>query len=340
MSGERAYIYAKACGIIGKSFVGKRIHALENVNRLAELDRLVFPEGGRELPERELLPDLEKRITARSIAQISTIIGCFRNPPELLVLLLQSYEYENLKNTLAALANNEAKPPRITDIGKFRTVNFEAYPNIEGMLKNTEFEFLLKNELKETPKPLQDASALQTKIDMHYYTRLYAALGRLPRMDRLGIEKIVDDEIRLRNVSWTLRLRTYYNMSVERIKTMLITIDEKKDFTGDALASCAFSLDTRDDWTHWKWAKFVNSESPTANSPYWSLDPRYFQNKASHYLYKCTYESFHTKPFSLVPAFCFIRLKQSEEDLLTSVAEGFGFGLPCRETLGLLGVAS
>ncbi|MDR2193428.1 MAG: V-type ATPase subunit [Treponema sp.] len=339
MSGERAYIYAKACGIIGKSFIGKRINSLWNVNRLTELDRLVFPERSGELPERELLPDLEKRITARSIAQIGTIIRCFRNPPELLTLMLQSYEYENLKNTLASLANNEAKPPRITDIGTFRTINFEAYPDIEGMLKNTKFEFLL-NELKKSPEMIRDTIALQTKLDIHYYTRLYTALERLPRVDRVGIEKIIDDEIRLRNVSWTLRIRTYYNMSVERIKTMLITIDGKKDFTGDALASCAFSLDTRSDWSRWKWAKFVNNEKPTPNSSYWSLDPRYFQNKVSLYLYKCTYERFHSKPFSLVPAFCFIRLKQSEEDLLTSVAEGFGFGLPCRETLGLLGVAS
>jgi vacuolar-type H+-ATPase subunit C/Vma6 len=339
MSGERAYIYAKACGIIGKSFVGKRICFLEHVNRLAELDRLVFPEGGRELPERELLPNLEKRITARSIAQIGTIIKCFRNPPELFILMLKSYEYENIKNVFAALANNEAKPPPTTDIGEFRTVNFEAYPDIEGMLKDTEFEFLL-NELKEVPEMLQDTIALQTKLDMHYYMRFYATLEHLPRADRFSIEKIVDDEIRLRNVSWTLRLRTYYNMSVERIKTMLIALEEKKDFTGDALASCAFSLDTRGDWTHWKWAKFVNSEKPTPDSSYWSLDPRYFQNKASHYLYRRTYESFHTNPFSLIPAFCFIRLKQSEEDLLTSVAEGFGFGLSCHETLGLLGVAS
>ncbi|MDR1072834.1 MAG: V-type ATPase subunit [Treponema sp.] len=339
MSGERAYIYAKTCGIIGKSFVGKRILSLMNVNRLAELDRFVFPEGSRELPERELLPDLERRITARSIAQIGTIIGCFCNPPELLVLMLQSYEYGNLKNVFATLANKEAKPPHITDIGKFRTVNFEAYPDIESMLKNTEFAFLL-NDLKGSPETLQDTIALQTKLDKHYYTRLYVALERLPHADRFGIEKIIDNEIQLRNASWTLRMRTYYNMNVERIKTMLITIDGKKDLTSDAIASCAFSLDVRNDWAHWKWAELVNSEITTPSSSYWAIDPRYFQNKASRRLYKWTYQSFHAKPFSLLPAFCFIRLKQFEEDLLTSIAEGFGFGLPCRETLGLLGAVS
>ena len=49
-SGERAYVYAKACGIVGKSFVGARIAALEPAGRLADLDRLVFPQSFRELP--------------------------------------------------------------------------------------------------------------------------------------------------------------------------------------------------------------------------------------------------------------------------------------------------
>ena len=43
-TGERAFAYAKACGIIGKSFIGKRISALGKLHSLNELDRLVFPE--------------------------------------------------------------------------------------------------------------------------------------------------------------------------------------------------------------------------------------------------------------------------------------------------------
>jgi hypothetical protein len=131
-------------------------------------------------------------------------------------------------------------------------------------------------------------------------------------------------------------------MSSEKIKSMLIyikDITEKDDLARDALESLEFSLDTQNDWEKWKWSRFVNEENPSTASSFWRIDPRYFQNKASRYLYKRAYRNFHSNPFSLLPVFCFVRIKQFEEDLLTSAAEGFSFGLPCRETLGLLGVA-
>lgn len=329
MTGERAFVYAKACGIIGKSFVGKRIRALSGLTRLSELDRLLFPDSGRELPERELLPDLEGRIIERSIHQILSVIGSFGKPPELLVLMLRSYEYADLKSVLSALSNKEPKP-RITDIGRFRTVNFDVYPSLKDMLKNTEFSFLIKKE------DSLNSDEMKAEIDRRYYMELYNALSRLSPTDRAGIGKIIDDEIRLRNISWVLRLRTYYQMNTDKIAEMLISIDRKKDLTQDALDSFAFPLDNKTDWMQWKWAKFVNEES---SSSFWSIDPRYFQNKVSRYLYKRAYACFHTNPFSLLPVFCFVRLKQFEEDLLTSTAEGFGFGLSSRETLGLLEVA-
>ncbi|MDR1127659.1 MAG: V-type ATPase subunit [Treponema sp.] len=327
ISGERAYIYAKICGIIGKSFVGKRVSALGGINRLAELDRVIFPGANRDLPERELLPDLERRIAEKTLREIINIIECFKEPPEFLVLLVRAYEYADMKAVLSALVDRETKPPLLMDIGEFRTVNFEAYPDTEKMLKGTEFEFLLKEDMT-------DIVSLQTKLDRHYYAAVWNALSRLPKSDRRGIEKIIGDEISLRNAAWVLRLRTYYNMKPEKIRDMLIFIEGKKTFTDDSLESLNFALDTRSEWTKWKWAAFINEEE-TGN--YWKIDPRHFQNQASAFLYKSTYHSLRVRPFTLDSVFCFIRLKQSEEDILTSIAEGFGFNMTAYESLNLLG---
>ena len=80
--GERAYAYAKACGIIGKSFVGKRIHLLEKAGSLSELDRMVFPDSSQNLPEKELLFDLEKRISERAVNSIISLKArCSRLSP-------------------------------------------------------------------------------------------------------------------------------------------------------------------------------------------------------------------------------------------------------------------
>jgi len=79
------YAYAKASWIIGKSFLGKRMASLYGIHTLDELDKLLFPDNYRELPGRELLHDLEKRIIQKSERQILSVINSFAEPPRLLI---------------------------------------------------------------------------------------------------------------------------------------------------------------------------------------------------------------------------------------------------------------
>ncbi|MDR1899318.1 MAG: V-type ATPase subunit [Treponema sp.] len=327
--GERSYVFAKACGIIGKSFVGKRIPRLLGMGRLSELDRLVFPASGRDLPERELLLDLENRIVGRSVEQILAIVGSFRKPPELLVRLLRSYEYSDLKSCLALIAGGPDDPrlrsrkPFFTDIGPFRTVRFEFFPELPAMLEGTEFEFLLK-------KDLASPGLFQAELDQLYYTKLWEALKALPKKDRLSSERILSEEISLRNTVWALRLRIYYGMESARIKDHLML-----SLAADALAALDLPLDNRDAWKGWGRESFLNAAHPGES---WRLDPRYFQNAASEYLYRLALHSFRRKPLSMDTSFCFIKLKQFEEDVLTSVAEGLGLGMSGRDVFSLLEV--
>ncbi|MDR3114968.1 MAG: V-type ATPase subunit [Treponema sp.] len=334
-SGERAYGYAKACGIIGKSFVGKRIVDLRGVSRLSDLDRLIFPETKGGLPERELLADLEARIIQRSVRQIMTLVTAFINPPNLLVQLIRSYEYGDMKTVLSALAAGETKSPGFTDIGRFRRVAFEAYPHVEAMVKGTEFEGFLKTLNHPEPWSLQDTVDLQLKIDALYYTTLWKDLMALGRGERRSIEKILGEEIALQNAVWALRLRTYYDMPPERIREKLIAPESKK-FLAPAEALLSLSLDTRTDWHDWKYASLLNPENPHGH---WKADPRYLQNGASEYLYRLVRLSFRHWPFSMNSVFCFIKLKQFEENLLTSVAEGLGMGMAIEDVFTLLEVA-
>jgi vacuolar-type H+-ATPase subunit C/Vma6 len=345
-AGERAYAYAKACGLVGKSFVGKRIPALGSAGRLAALDRLVFPQGGRELPERELLHDLEKRITGRAVSQIMSVVSSFSDPPEFLTLLVRSWEYGDLKSSLNALVSGETSFSGRTDIGGLGTVNFAAFPDLAAMLGGTEFEFLLDKDMNLVRGG--DAVAAQTALDKHYYLSLWNALKKLPKKDRVSSEKILSEEISLRNAVWALRLRTYYGMSGEDAARHLMDIDPRarggqgKDsgavassLAADARAILDLPLDTRSAWLNWKREKFLNPERPGES---WRADPRYFQNASSGYLYRLALRSFRLKPFSLDVVFCFVRLKQFEEDLLTSVAEGLGLGMSSQDVFALLEV--
>jgi vacuolar-type H+-ATPase subunit C/Vma6 len=335
-SGERAYAYAKACGIIGKSLIGRRASSLRNVSRLSELDRLVFPSGARDLPEKELLYDLENRISERAVSSIISIVECFSKPPKSLSLLIRGYEYTDLKNALVSSIDGDKKPPAFTDIGRFRTVHFDAWPNIPDMLLGTEFQFLLdKNGALH--KDL-GTIALHTLLDRHYYEVLWASLDELPRSDKRMAEKILADEIILRNICWTLRLRKFYRMPAEEVKLHLVYIPVSKSkgrsLAEDALGCLELPLDNRQAWAAWKWKDFLNPDSGSS----WLVDPRYFQNVSSRYLYNAARQHFRQHPFSLDTVFCFIKLKQFEEDVLTSSAEGLGLGMTSADVLSLLGV--
>jgi vacuolar-type H+-ATPase subunit C/Vma6 len=365
--GERAYLYAKACGIFGKSFVDKRISSLRNVNRLADLDRLVFPESSHILPERELLVDLEYRLIGRAVQSIIGIVKCYKDPPELFKLLIRGYEYADLKTALAPSIAGETAAPVITDIGEFGTVHFDAWPDIPAMIKNTEFEFLLDKK-GALYQELGDIS-LQTVVDRHYYNNLWEALFKIPKRDRSASKLILSEEISLRNAVWALRLRTYYKMPVEEVKLHLIYIPsedregslnagppkksptshkptvhhnrikhkERPSLADDAISSLNLALDNHAEWTAWKRFEFLNPENP---GEVWHADPRYFQNASSEYLYRLARSHFHRHPFSIDAAFCFIKVKQFEEDLLTSIAEGLGLGISSGDVFSLLEVES
>jgi vacuolar-type H+-ATPase subunit C/Vma6 len=278
--GERAYAFAKASGIIGKSFIGKRVSALGNINRLSELDRLIFPNSSHDLPEKELIPDLEARISKRTVDAAQRIVNSFTKPPEFFVLLVEGLKRQDTGNILE-----------------------------------------------------------QTQQDTHYYSSLLTALQKLQISDQRITRKILTEEISLRNAACALRLRTYYHLGEKEVKPHLIDIkmrlqNRQLSLASDALSSLDLPLDNRQPWTLWKREKFLNPDTGGA----WKADPRYFQNAAAKYLYRMARHSFRCCPSSLDKIFCFIKMKQFEEDVLTSSAEGLRMGISSKEVFSMLGL--
>jgi vacuolar-type H+-ATPase subunit C/Vma6 len=335
-TGERAFAYAKACGVIGKSFVGKRAPALKNLNTLAALDRLVFPEEHRVLPERELLNDIESRILQRTTRHILSVINSFSDPPEFLVRQLRSCEYADLKTCLHHISAGRPIPSRLSDIGRFRTVRFEAYPGIKAMIGGTEFDWIPEQDLKAMSSAGYDFTRLETELDLRYYTLLVRSVRSLPVSDRLITERLLAEEISLRNCVWAMRLRIYFhktqNEAAENLMDMKMPREENS-LAAEAREMLSFPLDHRSSWKGWRWEKLLN---PEIAGEEWAVNPRYFQNAASRYIYHLARRSFNQMPFSLSSIFCFIKLKQFEEDLLTSITEGLGLGMTGSDVFRLI----
>jgi len=340
MSSDASYAYAKACGIVGKSYFGKRILPLAGLNTLSELDRMIFPNLRRELPGRELLLDLERRVTERAVRQILTIVSAYPKPPELLVRMLKVYEYDDLKVCLQHAAAGKKNLPDISDIGEFGTVHFEEFPDIKAMVRGTEYDFIIP-DLKSQQYDSTDIAEIETELDAHYYLGLAECLPRLSSEDRLTVRKILGDEISLRNCAWALRLRTYFQKTAgetsKHLMNIKLTGEKSPSLAADAEASLDFHLDLRQDWRGWKWEKLLNPEEP---SVIWTADPRHFQNAASQYVYRLARKYFHRSPMAVSAVFCFIKLKQYEEDLLTSVAEGLALGMESTSVFKLLEVSA
>jgi vacuolar-type H+-ATPase subunit C/Vma6 len=333
--GKQAYAFAKASGIIGKSCVGRRISRLRGLTQLADLDRLLFPGAARDLPGDELLRDLEKRITGRAVKQMLSIAASYDKPPEVLSRLLRVYEYADVKSLLNFLGSGEKGTPFFTDIRPFGTVSWGAYPNLEAMFQRTEFDWVSG----ENPESMTggDLMLLQARLDRQYYDRLWKSVLRLPKKDRQAAELILGEEISLLNCMWVLRLRYYYRLGPEEIRPHLLDIRLRSGRSAavDAVAALGFAPDNAAAWQSWHKRAFLNPGTP---GEFWQPDPRFFQSAASRHLYHLARRYFRGRPFSLDTIICFIKLKEFEEDLLTSVAEGLGMGISGRDILALLGV--
>lgn len=328
-AGERDFVWAKACGVVGKAFLGRRLSRLYSVARLSELDRLAFPDSPSNLPEKELSARFERKLAERAASRVVALVSLFAAPPGALVRLVRAFEYADLTRCLAALAAGDAAGPEPTPIGRFRTLRFDAYPDLDRMTSDTEFAWV--------PSAFTSADALvetESELDRRYYRLLWEDVSRLGGADREPFEEIVAEEVVLKNIVWALRLRVYYGIEGSGVEGRLLDLSRHGvSLAADARSTAAFSLDRPEDWRLWK-RSYLLSDAAQGDS--WRVDPRLVQNAAARSLYRTARRLFRFSPGSAGAIACFAKLVQYEEDILTSVAEGLALGRNAREVVSHL----
>jgi hypothetical protein len=293
--------------MIAKSFVEDRISRLATVSGITAFENLVFDDtvsggtGAATTTTDPTIDGIERRLGRREHDAVAKIMELFPHskPPKLLQMLAES--------------------------------DAPIYPNNAPVSsdKNTE-----NDEPPETP----ELSAI-ARQNNEYYTALWHELERTPLSDRRYITDIIAEEIRLKNAVWALRLRVYYFLPPEQIETFLIKIKPGKNRPPlhiDALKALEPDIEEETQWRRWRLQKYLNK--PDAGR-YWKIDPRFFQNQASLHLYHLARKSLRKNPFTLDTACCFIKLKQFEKEILTSVAEAVRLGLTGADALKILGLS-
>ncbi len=326
VSGALSYAYTKACGIHGKAFTGRRLSRLQNLSRLSDLDRLLFPDSPLDVPERELSAREERRIMERSLDAIMRVFSAWQEVPRTLVLLLQAVEVADLKAVFSARAAGDRLCPPHADLGRFGQLHWDAWPDVGAMIAQTSYEWA--KDLFTGPDSLL---SVETALDQHYYRDLWQSLSSAPGRRQPSLRRYLADEIALKNVSWALRLRVYYNYNTEDILPFLVDItDRGRSLAQAALDSLDLPLDRREAWEAWVYADLVNEDS---RGKFWALDPAQVQNRAAIRLAQRARKLFRQRPFTIDALAAWVRLVQFEEDLLTAIAEGLSLGMGVNDIL-------
>lgn len=331
-SAASAYVYAKASGMLAKSFVGQHAAALFSVQSLSELYGLLFTGEVPAVPETLLAKQIEEQAEKAFIDDYCTLLDTFDKPDDIALVLLRFYDYDNLKEIGAALCHHEDKLPVIADIGSYSMLNYKAWPSLERITEGSPVAWY-----NRVPKP-EEQQAADTRLDTQYVRELWAAVRLLPLTEREAVAQLVKQEIAFNNIIWVLRLKVFYHLAGDDIIERLVFADRavsRRDaFAGDAIKLLEKDVGSWQDWKDWKYADALN---PHEEGVVWELDPSWVELSFRRRLNEQALRAFHKYPFTTMVLVAWYKIKQHELDCIRAVAEGLRLNVDSAQVMAAAG---
>lgn len=332
-SAASAYVYSKASGMLSKSFVGQNAKTLFSVKSLRDLYSLLFSDEIPSIPETLLSKEIEEKAEKIFLEQYISLIKNFSKPAGILISLLNFYDYENLKSIAASLSLGERQKPKLTDTKDFSLLNYKAFPNLQKITENSELSWYNKIPL------ISEQQFYDSKLDSQYICKLYKSASELSGDIKNSVLKLIKAEISIKNILWVLRLKVYYKMSSDEIRSKLVFAEDSKR-NGDVFAKEAVRLLDKDigsfdDWKDWKYKDFLN---PHEDGVVWEIDPAYVEKCFQRYLNKMAFQAFHKEPMSVLSLVAWFKVKQNELDNIRAVAEGLRLNFDSEKLMEAAGI--
>ena len=139
-SAASSFVYAKASGLLAKSFIGDNAGRLFSVQSLRELYTLLFNEEVPGVPEVMLSKEIETKAARKFISQYKELLSEFANPSPILSEILSFYEYEN-----SGLSDSKSDREQIMALWK--AISSLKGSNRENLLDLYKMEISFKNIL-------------------------------------------------------------------------------------------------------------------------------------------------------------------------------------------------
>ncbi|MFC2288634.1 MAG: V0D/AC39 family V-type ATPase subunit [Treponema lecithinolyticum] len=316
-SSASAYVYAKACGMLAKSFIGARKDKLFEVSALADLWTLLFNCEVPLVPEALLAKQIEEKAEKTFVSDFIGLLNCYNEPDSVLVQLVRCYDYNNIKDIGAALCEGKKTLPAIVDIGRFSMLDYKQWPSVAAITRDSSIAWYNKAPSWDTQ------SEMDMKLDIQYVRELWDAVCRLPHSERQPVEKLLGEYIVLQNCIWAIRLKVYYNMQKEDIIQCLAgekdNADKNDRLAGEAVRILDKETDTWADWENWHYAKLLNAHE---EGSVWNIDPRWMQQASDVYLNGWALRLFHQYPFTANVLVTWFKIKEHELNCIRTAAEG------------------
>lgn len=323
-SGANAYIYGALSGMLGKSFVGGNASRLFAATSLSDLWTVVFATEVPLIPQAMLAQRIEMEAEKRFIDQYVTLVKMYDHVSPLFLELLRFYDVGNLKEMGAALCSGEKERPPIVDLGNYRTINYDAWPDIASVTVGSPFEWYNKVPGEH------DQQRIHSRLDNQYVSMLWEAAHKVPRQIRHYVVDFFKKEAILNNISWALRLKVYYNMEREEIETQLSYAKEASktdEIAGPAIRMLSWPVDSWEAWQGWKYAHLLNPH----DSDSWTIDPKWVEKVGKQRQYRAALRLFHAEPVTELPLVAWFRIKQRECNMIRTAAERIRLGVDTAE---------
>lgn len=332
-SAADAFIYAKASGILGKSFTGKKAAQLFSAGNLSSLWTMLFNTPVPQIPEMLLAEEIEKEAFKRFVNQYTDFVGQYAKPDEILIDQLCIYQAENLKAVGGALCAGEENCPKLIDLGKFAELNFEAYPDIQKITEGSKFSWYNK-----VPS-IHEQQQLEFKIDMQVIQHLWQSIQKTSGDVKNALEKLYLDEYIIKNIVWALRLKINYQMDNEDIIKNLIYVTaapgRSDPIAGPAIEVLSKDLENYADWENWRYKELLNPMEPGS---IWKVDPRWIETNNRAKINKEAILAFHQYPMSTVALIAWYKVKNYELSCIRTAVESLRMSIEPQEAMSSVGI--
>lgn len=322
-SSASAYVYAKACAMYAKSFIGKKTNKLFEAKNIKDLWTLVLKEEVPIVPEGKLADILEHKVTEKLLSDMLKLINAYDKPDPIIKAIISKYDYTNLKIAYYESEKKTDSSSFLIDLGKYSVFNWNKWPNLTEVVHDSIMEQFLLPSQKAS---IDEIRIWDSQMDRIYYHSIWNGFKALSSNDKKSCEKLILTDIILQNIVWILRLRTYYSYTKNDIIPLLAGSqceETEKIFCRPAYFAIEQPLDDWKAWKNWEYSWILNAYE---DSIPWIIDPRHVQLACDKYIFNLAVKQFHSSAFTIGILIAFFKIKQLEEYTIRAAIESLRVG--------------